>query len=301
MEIEPVVYQMVAILGALGVLIAVLERCAPRRPGGLWLAPATNAPKRAAELWFLAYGVVWIGAFACIVGFELYESFSAWTYFWVCGGLAAPLWLQPVVAPGLTKDADRPLAERYALKANVWLGVFGFAGNYWYTHYFYSVLGAEYTMPANRLNNVPIAMYFATHFYFCFYHVLSNACLRRVATGYAPGLAKTALRVAVVAALAYLTAFLETLTISGFPYWRFDDRHQAYTVGSAFYGIYFVVSFPAFLLIDETPANVVNGQTHTLRRAFVEALAAAMAVLFLLDFVRLALGIPFKMEIAPFF
>ena len=224
-------------------------------------------------------------------------------------------------------------------------------------------------MPANRLNNVPIAMYFATHFYFCFYHVLSNACLRRVATGYAPGLAKTALRVAVVAALAYLTAFLETLTISGFPYWRFDDRHQAYTVGSAFYGIYFVVSFPAFLLIvaaptrgldrvaatprvrgrdaflrrrpgfrdatrvrgdaavfaptprfraacrprrvrdvsatfprqDETPANVVNGQTHTLRRAFVEALAAAMAVLFLLDFVRLALGIPFKMEIAPFF
>ena len=77
------------------------------------------------------------------MGFELYESFSAWTYFWVCGGLAAPLWLQPVVAPGLTKDADRPLAERYALKANVWLGVFGFAGNYWYTHYFYSVLGAE--------------------------------------------------------------------------------------------------------------------------------------------------------------
>ena len=99
--------------------------------------------------------------------------------------------------------------------------------------------------------------------------------------------------------MAYFTAFAETLTISGFPYYTFADRGRAYTVGSAFYGLYFVVSFPAFLRVDEAPAGAVGAQTHTLARAAVEALAAAMAVLQLLDFVRLALGIPLVIRSAP--
>ena len=171
--------------------------------------------------------------------------------------------------------------------------------SYWYTHYFYSVLGAAYTMPAHRVNGVPWCMFFATHFYFCFYHVLSNCALRFIATGYAPGPRRAALRAAAVLAMAYFTAFAETLTISGFPYYTFADRGRAYTVGSAFYGLYFVVSFPAFLLVDEAPAGAVGAQTHSLARAAVEALAAAMAVLQLLDFVRLALGIPLVIRSAP--
>lgn len=30
------------------------------------------------------------------------------------------------------------------------------------------------------MNGVPIAMFFATHFYFCFYHTLSNMALHKV-------------------------------------------------------------------------------------------------------------------------
>eukprot|EP00629_Pelagomonadales_sp_RCC1024_P001215 CAMPEP_0119291388 /NCGR_PEP_ID=MMETSP1329-20130426/42382_1 /TAXON_ID=114041 /ORGANISM="Genus nov. species nov., Strain RCC1024" /LENGTH=287 /DNA_ID=CAMNT_0007292217 /DNA_START=140 /DNA_END=1000 /DNA_ORIENTATION=- len=270
-------------------VLAAFERCVRRAPPNkaLWLAPKENAAKRATEIWFLAYAVVWIGAFAAIVGFQLYESFGAASYFFVCGGLAAPLVLQPIVYPALTQEADRPLADRYALKANVWLGIFGFVGNYWYTHYFYSVLRASYTMPAWRLNDVPIAMYFATHFYFCFYHVLSNAALRRIDTGYEPGARRFWFRVGAVCAMAYLTAFLETFTISGFPYYSFENRDMAYTVGSAFYGIYFIVSFPMFLRVDETPSDAVGGQTHSMFQVVVEALASAMLVLCLLDFVRL--------------
>ena len=37
---------------------------------------------------------------------------------------------------------------------------------------------------------------------------------------------------------------METLTISHFPYYTFEDQAMAYTVGSAFYGLYFIVSFP---------------------------------------------------------
>ena len=120
-----------------------------------------------------------------------------------------------------------------------------------------------------------------------FYHVLSNAALRRVRTGYLPGAGRTAFEAGLVCALAYTTAFMESLTICGFPYYRFEDRDAAYTLGSAFYGIYFLVSFPAFLRVDEDAKR-----PHTLAQACVEALAAGMAVLCLLDFVRLGLGVP---------
>ena len=51
--------------------------------------------------------------------------------------------------------------------------------------------------------------------------------------------------------MSYSTAFMESLTICGFPYYSFEDRDMAYTLGSAFYGIYFLVSFPMFLRVDE--------------------------------------------------
>ena len=41
-------------------------------------------------------------------------------------------------------------------------------------------------------------------------------------------------------------AFMETLTISAYPDYSFSDRNMVYTLGSAFYGIYFIVSFPMF-------------------------------------------------------
>ena len=202
--------------------------------------------------------------------------------------LALPLALQPFLYPGLTREADRPLAQRYALKANVWLAIFGWVGNYWYTHYFYSVLGAAYTMPAHRVNGVPWCMFFATHFYFCFYHVLSNCALRFIATGYAPGPRRAALRAAAVLAMAYFTAFAETLTISGFPYYTFADRGRAYTVGSAFYGLYFIVSFPVYHALDEPD---LRGPASLADVAF-SSLGSAMAVLLLLDVARLLLGGP---------
>ena len=87
-----------------------------------------------------------------------------------------------------------------------------------------------------------------------------------------------------VIGLSYATAFAETLTIAAFPYYTFTDRAQArlhllpcspfrlrssasraglsedvfcspfqmYRVGSLFYAIYFFVSFPLFLRMDES-------------------------------------------------
>ena len=151
----------------------------------------------------------------------------------------------------LRGDVGRPLRDWYILKANVWIGVFSFIRNYWYTHYFYIVLRANYTFDAHRLNDVPIALYLMTHAYFMFYHVLSNAALRKIRSRYRPGRGRFAFECGAIAAMSYSTAFMESLTICGFPYYSFEDRDMAYTLGSAFYGIYFLVSFPMFLRVDE--------------------------------------------------
>jgi len=87
---------------------------------------------------------------------------------------------------------------------------------------------------------------------------------------------------------------METLSISSFPYYSFTDRYMAYTLGSAFYGIYFIVSFPVFYLLDEKfiVDQKLVARPKSLYNTVLEAMGAGMIVLILLDFCRLALGIP---------
>ena len=146
-------------------------------------------------------------------------------------------------------------------------------------------------MPSHRLNNVPIALYFATHFYFSTYHGFSNSLLRKVVTTYKPGMMRTILFVGVVVVFSYFTAFMETLTISSYPYYSFEDRDMAYKVGSAFYGIYFLVSFPAFFAFDANVENPSASKVSVWDTA-VSSCGYGMMILVFLDFVRLYLGIP---------
>ena len=141
-------------------------------------------------------------------------------------------------------------------------------------------------------------MFFATHFYFSSYHVLSNTMLRKIKTTYECGFKRRILYITTVLVLSYVTAFMETLTISSFPYYSFEDRDMAYSIGSAFYGIYFIVSFPAFLEFDEDIDKSSDGGSGsncrkvTIWDTFLESCGYGMIILCLLDFVRLFTGIP---------
>lgn len=293
---------MVGILGTLVAMIIGLIMLQSPAKGTLsestFLPDSKNEPsKYAYEIFVLGYTPFWIGCFAIIIVGQLYEFFDAFLYNAVCGGLALPLVLQPILMPK-GPDKDRPILARYATKANLWIAAYSFIGNYWYTHYFYSVLKAEYTMPSTRINNVPIAMFFATHFYFSTYHAFSNAMLRKVVTTYEAGVLRTTLFTGVVLAFSYFTAFMETLTISSFPYYSFEDRNMAYTVGSAFYGIYFIVSFPAFYYFDMDVDNTdPDARKITIWDTFVESCGYGMIILCLLDFVRLQLQIPLTVQL----
>lgn len=255
-----------------------------------WFVDARTNPSKAwAETFCLKYSACWIASVGVVIATSAYESFGRWGYLAYCGACAAPAVLVPLMFP-CGADAKRKLGDRYIIKANLWIAVFSFIGNYWYTHYFYAVLKADYTFDAHRLNDVPISMYLMTHAYFMFYHVLSNAALRRIRTGFVDDAYRFVFECVAVGAMSYTTAFMESLTICGFPYYSFENRHMAYTLGSAFYGIYFLVSFPMFLRVDENKPMPMS-------QVFWESMGSGMAVLCLLDFVRVYLRIPFAMRI----
>lgn len=251
--------------------------------------PKHEPSKRYYEMFVAVYTIIWIACFGVIVVFELYEQFTPWMYIYVCGGLDTPFLLQPFLLPGLY-DAKRPFWQRYSFRANLWLAIYSFIGNYWYTHYFYSVLKAKYIMPnAIRLNDVPIAMFCATHFYFSSYHFFSNSLLRKIVTTFERTFFRDLLFVGTIGVFAYFTAFMETLSISAFPYWVFEDRNLAYSIGSAFYGIYFIFSFPAFFFLDR---RIDQQPPLPLWDIVVSSCGYGMMILLVLDFVRLYLDIP---------
>lgn len=273
------------------VLLAQGLKLKDEKVGGNWFPTTDNSAKRDFEIYALKYSVVWCGVFGVVIAMKLYEQFTEVHYMALCTTLALPFLLQPILFP-FEAEKNLPLTQRYSFKANVWIAIFSFVGNFWYTHYFYNVLKASYTMPSHRLNDVPIALFFATHFYFMLYHTASNLFLRKLETRYEAGTARSVFFWSVVFAFSYFTAFMETLSISSFPDYSFEDRYMAYTVGSLFYGIYFIVSYPVFYRLDEKVGGRSKQMPHTFYQTVMEAFGTSMIVLCLLDFGRLWLEIP---------
>lgn len=191
------------------------------------------------------------------------------------------------------KAASWNTSAPYWVKANIWIGIFGFVGNYLWTHYFYHVLGASYSFPVKiQLNGVPFFLYLITHAYFSFYHSLTNWVIRGVrqsrfyTTRVTSDFHKLLVNSLLVFLLAVVTAFMETWTIASVPYYSHQDKFAMYTVGSVFYGIYFFASFPMFFRLDESSAL---HSSWTVWDTVVDALAATMLVTLGLDFSRLLL------------
>jgi cycloeucalenol cycloisomerase len=267
---------------------------ASERGGGWasWLSP--NPVKRHVEAVLAKWCVGWVAIVALVVATRAFEHFGDVGYLLVGIVVCVPTFALPALFPG--PEADVPMLQRYATKHNLWIWLFAFHSNYVWTHYFYVVLGTKYTFATWRLNDVPITCYLLTHSYFTLYHLCSNAVLRRVWNAFGGRVSWHSVGAVTLAigALSYLLAFLETFTIQNFPYYELADRRAMYLYGSVFYGLYFVVSFPMFLRIEETPKD-----RWSLGRVAIDGFAAGMLVTYLLDFWRLALGPIHALKVTP--
>ncbi|CAN8071124.1 unnamed protein product, partial [Agarophyton chilense] len=205
--------------------------------------------------------------------------------------LCAPAVVAPIVAPARA-DRHLPLRARFCVKASLWIAVFSFYGNYFWTHYFYTLLGARYLFDSYRFNDVPVVCFTCTFFYFTVYFNVAVVLLRRLAraTQHFSPLPREILWWTAVCVLSYASAVFEAVSIQHFPLYAVRDRRAFLTIGSAFYAIYFIVAFPLFFALDEHRFARLAPPPASLWHVFLSACAASAIVTVLLDFWRLALG-----------
>lgn len=246
-----------------------------------------------------------------ILGTPIYERCDRNSFLILSLLFCLPGFIIPLCWP-CQADINRPILQRFWVKAAIWISIFGFYGNYFWTHYFYNLLGAEYLFDSYQLNDVPLVTYICTYFYFTFYFTFVNIVLRRVkaSTYDFPTLGKNSVWGFSIFVLSYGTAWFEALTIQHFPLYTYKQRDLFLVVGSVVYALYFVVGFPMFFVLDEDidqereeeqedgmegsigklKVNDTRKGYWTIREVAISAFAACAIVTLLLDFWRLIIG-----------
>ena len=255
-----------------------------------------NPSKAWGEKFFLLYSPVWMALMASVMGFGITDEIGEWGFMAIGIAVAAPL----VVVPALIRDErpiGRPWYETYWFKANLYIGIFNFAANYFGSEYFFDVLGMVYDYPMIELTfdatllgsgeqRVPVIMYLLTQAYFLTYHSTAIIVLRRIRTSRIP--VGAVLWPILLVAVAYFWAWMETKAMAN-PWiesqFYYKDTSRMLAYGSLFYSLYFIASFPIFYHLDEDPET-----NWSLRKTAAAALSASMIMLFLLDFAAAVFG-----------
>lgn len=234
-----------------------------------------------------------LAVLAGLIGTGYYERCQRNEYLIISSTACLPGIIIPLIFP-CRADRGRPYSRRFWVKGTLWISIFGFYGNYFWTHYFYELLGAQYHFDSYRFNDVPIVTFTCTFFYFTFYFSFVNIILRRIANSTAdlPDFAKGLLWWSNICALAYGTALFEAITVQHFPLYTYKERDAFLLIGSVVYGLYFVVGFPMFFSLDEryTQSGTIAPARVSLKYTAMNAFAATAIVTLLLDLWRLFLG-----------
>lgn len=251
-----------------------------------WFAEDKN--KARAEKFFLIYSPIWMLSMAVMMLTGWDKQFGDTALLLHGVSVALPLLVVPWLLWGRTSDA--PFYQSYWFKANLYMLVFGFFGNYFGSEYFFDVLGMVYVYPnattvldssllGSGEQSVPFIMYLYTHAYFMTYHTSAIVVLRRILTS---GVARAVwLFLPLVFLIGYVWAWIETkamanpLMATSFYY---ENMQAMLAYGSVIYALYFVASFPIFYFIDEKP-----GKSWSLTQVMAAGLSASMIVFYLLD------------------
>lgn len=250
---------------------------------------SSNPDKAWVEKFFLIYSPVWMALMALMV-------LTGWGQEWgdkalLAHGLvtALPALIVPMLLA--SRYTDQPWYDSYWFKANLYLFMFSFFGNYFGSEYFFDVLGMVYVYPnatttldaalvGSGDQTVPVIMYLYTHVYFMTYHATANIVLRKLKSLPLPGM--WLLFPVFVFVIGYAWAWMETkamanpLMASSFYY---EDMERMLAYGSAIYATYFIASFPIYYFLDET-----RERRWSLLQTAAGALSASMLTFYMLDF-----------------
>lgn len=253
---------------------------------------SANPDKAWVEKFFLIYSPVWMALMAMMM-------FTGWAGSWSDGALllhGCAVMLPIIVIPFFLqgKYSEKKWTESYFLKANVYLFIFGFWGNYAGSEYFFDLLGMVYNFTNATTNldaalvgsgeqRVPLIMYMYTHAYFMTYHVTANIALRKLKSftlGKAPVVVWSLFFVSVFA-IGYCWAFMETKAMANpliAELFYYEKMELMLKYGSIVYATYFIASFPIYYFIDEEV-----GKEWSLLQVASGALAASTLTFFMLD------------------
>lgn len=248
---------------------------------------AENESKAWAEKFFLIYSPIWMAFMGLTMAMGWVKVWSDTGFMFQACVVALPLF----VYPWLFRKENTSMTETYWFKANLYIFVFSFFGNYVGSEYFFDVLGMVYNYPTIQWNfdtalvgtgeqKVPVIMYLLTHAYFMTYHTSAVVVLRRIKTSAVPFM--WLLFPAMIFVIGYCWAWAETKAMAN-PMieesFYYKDKARMLAYGSIMYAFYFVASFPIFYFLDED-----KNKKWSLWVVIAAGLSASMLTLYLLDF-----------------
>jgi cycloeucalenol cycloisomerase len=250
---------------------------------------SANPDKAWVEKFFLIYSPVWMASMAVMVLTGAAARLGDTGLLVHAFVTALPAVLVPAMLA--RRYTDRPWHDAYWFKANLYLFVFGFFGNYFGSEYFFDVLGMVYTYPkvtstfdaalvGSGRQTVPVIMYPLTHVYFMTYHASATVVLRRLRSLRLPGMAL--LFPVFVFLIGYFWAWVETKAMANpmmADSFTYRDLPRMLAFGSAIYATYFIASFPIYYFIDER-----EDRRWSLLQVTAGSLSASMLTLYMLDF-----------------
>ena len=249
---------------------------------------SSNPDKAWVEKFFLLYSPVWMTVMGVMMLTGADKSLGDGALLLVAFATALPAILVPALVA--RRYTDKPWHQSYWFKANLYLFIFGFFGNYFGSEYFFDVLGMVYRYPhvsttldssllGSGKQTVPLIMYCYTHVYFMTYHCTANIALRKVRQSGLPFM--WLVFPLAVFAIGYGWAWAETkamanpMMASSFYYEKLDVMLK---YGSAIYATYFLASFPIWYFLDET-----RERTWNLWQTAAAAMSAGMLTFYMLD------------------
>ena len=258
-------------------------------------------PDRAwAEKFFLIYIPIWITMTVIFtLSFKTGEMGDA-----IMIPYSLFIGLPLLIVPAILRRNQNPNGhwyESYWFKANVFIFLVQFLGNYFISEYFFDVLGMIYHYPNLKINldsallgsgqqSVPLIMYPLTMATYMTYHTTAIIVMRRTTTSRL-GLhrwVKWLLFIVLVLALSYFWSWMETQSFANAALegnFRYKNKETMLAYGSIIFGMSFIPSFPMFYFLDENENSRWN-----LLKVCGAGLSAAMIAIFLTDICTHVIG-----------